>query len=117
MANNNKIPAPTSHDVPKFDPSKPEELIWFFKLIDDLYTAYGIIDDGSRKETVGKYTDSQTEREWQAMDAYDNGTWDELKKEITESYPEASRLQLGSLKALQDVCASPRGSSKQRARV
>jgi hypothetical protein len=90
MANKNKVPAPTSCDVPKFNPSKPEELIQFFKLTDNLYMLCGIVDDGPRKETVGKYTDSQTEVEWQAMDAYDNGTWDELKKEITKSYPEAS---------------------------
>lgn len=109
LANQNQpkmaMPSNTSRDAPKFDPEKPEELIRFFRLVEDLFTKNGITDFVDKKDYLGRYTDSQTEREWSAMDAYDNGPWETYKEEILRSYPEATDLQAGSMKALKRICS------------
>lgn len=104
MAQTNKMPANTSRDAPKFDPDRPGELIRFFKLVEDLFKQCSVTDVAEQKDYAGRYTDSQTEREWQAMDSFDNGTWEKFKAEVIASYPEAKSLTNGSLKALRDIC-------------
>lgn len=104
-----RMPANSSRDAPKFDPEKPEELIRFFKLVEDLFKTCQIQDVKEKKDYAGRYTDSQTEREWQGMEHFEKGTWEEWKKEIISSYPAASSLISGSLRALKEVCAMHRG--------
>ena len=50
-----------------------------------------------KKESIGKYADQESEEEWGALKAFNEGcTWDEIKKELLDNYPEASATERGT---------------------
>ena len=52
--------------------------------------------DSEKKESIGKYVDQESEKEWEALEAFIKGyTWDEFKKELLDNYPEASAAERG----------------------
>ena len=53
--------------------------------------------DSEKKESIGKYADQESEEEWGALKAFNEGyTWDEFKKELLDNYPEASAAEGGT---------------------
>lgn len=100
------IPQPGTRDAPKFNEDEPTELIRFLERIEDIFEAHPTdFDTEQKKKTaLGKYASARTEMEWRAFDTYANGTWAEFKREIIDSYPEALRMERGSISNLQKIC-------------
>ena len=53
--------APGSKDAPKFQSSKPEELRYFIRLMEDLWRDAGVTKDETKKIMIGKYADKDSE--------------------------------------------------------
>ena len=52
--------------------------------------------DSEKKENIEKYADQESEEEWGALKAFNEGyTWDEFKKELLDNYPETSAAERG----------------------
>ena len=101
---------PGNRDAPKFSASKPKELRRFIRQLEDLWKEAGIEDDESKKESLGKYADQESEEEWKALDTYAKGhTWDDFKKEILENYPEASAAERGTPARIRQIVRDAEG--------
>ena len=98
-----KMPDPYARDAPKFHHDRPEELNRFIKRVEELFKAHKIEDDREKIRYLGSYADPKTENEWEGMTKYAEGTFEEFKKEIVESYPEASNQTRGSIKELKRI--------------
>ena len=61
---------------------------------------HGIAADQDLKEYIGKYADQDSADEWQSLDMYSKGMFEEHKKVILETYPELKDRLSGSLKML-----------------
>ena len=67
--------------MPKFSLGRPKELPRFIRQIEDLWKECGMESDSEKKESIGKYADQESEEEWGALQAFNEGyTWDELKR-------------------------------------
>ncbi|KDR70637.1 hypothetical protein GALMADRAFT_19375, partial [Galerina marginata CBS 339.88] len=109
------MPIPGSRDAPKFDEDQPSELLRFISRIEDLYKANKIEGDPEKKKLLGKYATAVTESEWQAFSSYKEGrTWEDYKKEIIKSYPEAAALETGSLERLEKIIRAKGGGRRIR---
>jgi len=84
-----KMPDPYARDAPKFHYDRPEELNRFIKRVEELFKSNQIDDDREKIRYLGSYTE---------------GTFADFKKEIIESYPEASNPTWGSIKELKRIC-------------
>ena len=98
-----KMPEPYARDAPKFHYDRPEELNRFIKRVEELFKTHKIEDDREKIRYLGSYADPKTENEWEGMMKYADGTFTEFKKEIIESYPEASNQTRGSIKELKRI--------------
>ena len=106
MMRERKMVQPGTKDAPKFKSTKPEELRRFIRLMEDLWTDYGITDDEIKKSTIGKYADQDSEEEWSAFDSFEKGhSWEEFKEELIENYPEAAAAERGTPARLRQICA------------
>ncbi|PBK82038.1 hypothetical protein ARMGADRAFT_947268 [Armillaria gallica] len=99
-ASTQKMPRPTSRDMPKFDSDEPENLHCFLGQMEDLFSDYSITDDDERKKKLVRYTDAHTEEEWQALEEYDGGTFAEFKDVILKNYPEVADTETGTWERL-----------------
>jgi hypothetical protein len=101
-----KMVAPGSKDAPRFKSSNPEGLRRFIRLMEDLWDAAGVTDDETKKQTIGKYADQDSEEEWSAFKTYDVGhSWMEFKDELIENYPEAAAAERGTPARIKQICA------------
>ena len=91
---------PLDKNAPRFDTAKPEELPRFLAHVKELMIEAGIVDQQKQIETVCKYTDYQTEREWKALPSYSDGVWDDFRKELLLNYPDANEITEGTLRRL-----------------
>ncbi|PBK84796.1 hypothetical protein ARMGADRAFT_942837 [Armillaria gallica] len=107
-ASTQKMPRPTSRDMPKFDSDEPENLHRFLGQMEDLFSDYSITDDNKKKKKLVRYTDVCTE-EWQALEEYDGGTFAEFKDAILKNYPEAADAETGTWERL--TCISRKFSN------
>jgi hypothetical protein len=98
-----KIPNPNDKGAPKFDPVKAVELARYFDQVDEIISENSIKDEEKKKNLLGRYAPATTEMEWKAFDTYKKGTYEDYKKEIMESYPEAAELEIGSLARMNAV--------------
>jgi hypothetical protein len=103
------MPGPGTKEAPKFDDAKPSELLRFFERLEDLFTTNNVGEPADKKKWAGRYTSAETEREWRAFREYTQGSWDEFKKEVIKSYPEAADLERGSVERLERVCKKRKG--------
>jgi hypothetical protein len=97
------MPNPYARDAPKFDSSKPEELNRYIRRLEELFVKHGVENDREKVRFLGAYADARTEKEWEAMDSFAAGTFADHKKEIIDSYPEASNEARGSMKELRRI--------------
>ncbi|KAK0434411.1 uncharacterized protein EV420DRAFT_1653997 [Desarmillaria tabescens] len=98
-----KMPRPTSRDVPKFDSDEPENLRHFLGQMEDLFSDYSITDDDEKKKKLVRYTDAHTKEEWQALDEYTSGTFAEFKEAVLKNYPEAADAETGTWERLTQI--------------
>lgn len=105
----NCLPSPESRDAPKFRRDKPENLLRFLSRYEKLLDQVGIRDDYTKKEEIMQYADAQTESEWRALPAYENGSYANFRKELVASYPEAVDIAGGSVTKLDVVCSNYNG--------
>lgn len=103
MPGNKEMPSPYARDAPKFDSEKPEELNRYIRRLEELFVKYGVESDKEKIRYLGAYTDARTEKEWEAMASFEGNNFEEHKKEIIDSYPEASSEARGSMKELKRV--------------
>ena len=110
MTGNNKtMVTPHTRDAPKFSARRPEELRRFLRQMEDLWKDAGIDDDQTKKVSLGKYADGDSEEEWAAFAAYEEGhTWAEFKEELYKNYPEAAEAERGTPQRLRQVCNETR---------
>ncbi|KIM46613.1 hypothetical protein M413DRAFT_63314, partial [Hebeloma cylindrosporum] len=100
-----RMPLPGCREAPFFNKEKPNELITFLSILEDLFKEYGLTSDQDKKDKAGRYTDASTTEEWKALDTYqESSTWVEYWAELVESYPEAANLKTGSLARLNQIC-------------
>jgi hypothetical protein len=97
------MPNPYARDAPKFDSSKPKELNRYIRRLEELFVKHGVDNDREKVRFLGAYADARTEKEWEAMDSFTTGTFADHKKEIIDSYPEASNEARGSMKELRRI--------------
>ena len=97
------MPSPYARDAPKFHYEKPEELNRYIRRLEELFSKHSIDDEREKIKYLGAYADARTEKEWEAMKSYDLGIFDNHKKEIIDSYPEASNEARGSIKELKGI--------------
>ena len=97
------MPSPYARDAPKFHHEKPEELNRYIRRLEELFSKHSIDDEHEKIKYLGAYADARTEKEWEAMKSYDLGIFDNHKKEIIDSYPEASNEARGSIKELKRI--------------
>ena len=64
---------------------------------------YSIDDNKEKIKYLGAYADACTKKEWEAMSSYEVGVFEDHKKEIIDSYPEASNGAHGSIKELKRI--------------
>lgn len=103
------LPSPGSRDAPQFEREAPANLLRFLGRYENLLRQTGITSDRAKKEEIMQYADAQSEAEWRALDKYENGTYEEFRKELIASYPEAVDLEAGSVAKLEGICkANPR---------
>ena len=95
-----KMPKPGEKNAPSFDPDKPGELGRFFERMEDWFADEGIRTDDSRKRRIVRYLDADSEIQWKALSKFDNGTYEEFKAEVMESYPKAEEIMKGSVSGL-----------------
>ena len=106
MASNKKIVSPGSRDAPKFHSKRPEDLIRFIDLIEDLWKEAGITDDETKKSTIGRYADKDSEEEWAAFKTFRRGhSWEEFKQELIKNYPQAAAAERGTPARIRQLCA------------
>jgi hypothetical protein len=98
-----KMPSPYGKEAPKFHWEKPEELNRFIRRVEELFTANGVDDDKEKIKYLCSYADPRTEREWFGMNSHTEGVWAKFKKEVIDSYPEASNETRGSMKELKRI--------------
>ena len=97
MVDKKQMIVPGSQDAPKFLLGRPKELQRFIRQIKDLWKECGMESDSEKKESIGKYADQESEEEWGALKAFNEGyTWDEFKKELLDNYPEALAAERGT---------------------
>jgi hypothetical protein len=97
--------APGARDAPKFTSKKPEELLRFMRMMEDLWREAGVTDDEAKKEAIGKYADQASEEEWSALETFEKGrSWEEFKAEIIENYPEAAAAERGTPARMKLLC-------------
>jgi hypothetical protein len=99
-----RMVAPGSKDAPKFKSSHPEELRRFISRMEDLWEDAGVTNDEKKKTMIGKYADVASEEEWSVLNTFDNGTWDEFKKELIANYPEVAASNRGTPARLRRLC-------------
>ena len=92
------MPSPYARDAPKFQSKKPKELNHYIQRLEELFAKYSIDDDKEKIKYLGAYADAHTEKEWETMSSYETGIFEDHKKEIIDSYPEASNKARGSIK-------------------
>jgi hypothetical protein len=97
------MPSPYARDAPKFHYEKPEELNRYIRRLEELFSKHSIDDEHEKIKYLGAYADARTEKEWEAMATYDLGVFENHKKEIIDSYPEASNEARGSIKELKRI--------------
>jgi hypothetical protein len=107
------MPSPYARDAPKFGSDQPEELNRYIRRLEELFTKHGVDADKDKNRYLGAYADARTEKEWEAMDSFEKGTFAEHKKEIIDSYPEACNEARGSMKELKRIRDSYSGISCQ----
>ena len=95
---------PRAREAPRFDPESPADLLRFLSEIDDAFSDAGITDDTTRKDNVGRYTDTNTQDKWEALDDFDTMSWAEFKLKLISMYPAVKNKKAGSLKALSKIC-------------
>lgn len=98
------MPRPFANGAPSFTYEDPTNLKRFLARMEDNYAEAGIVDDDTKKKTLGKYADQRTEEEWAALATYDSGSWTAFKKEIVNNYPEAKHAEEGSISRLNRIC-------------
>ncbi|KAF4609433.1 hypothetical protein D9613_012930 [Agrocybe pediades] len=103
-------PLPGTKDAPKFDEKEPLELMRFFERMEDLFENHPtqFATDKQKIQALGKYASARTEMEWRAFDTYSKEKYEDYKRDILDSYPEARKLERGSLDTLQTICDSYR---------
>jgi hypothetical protein len=106
MTKDRNMVLPGARDAPKFSSKKPYELRRFVRLMEDLWKEAGIIEDGVKKSSIGKYADQESEEEWAAFETFDSGhTWAEFREELIENYPEAAAAERGTPARIKQLCA------------
>lgn len=108
------FPAPGSRDAPKFDESSPAELGRFISRMEDLFREHmQNATDQEKKVKLCKYASAATEVEWKAMTSFaENKSWTDFTEELISSYPEAARLERGSVRELDKLCRPFSGRSR-----
>src|SRR3954471_11234545 len=97
--------SPLDKRAPRFNGHQPEYLCRFFDNMETIFDKENITTDREKKNLVVYFTDPFTENEWRAMETFESrATWEEFRKEITESYPEAMEWRDGSSGCLQEIC-------------
>ena len=107
------MPSPYARDAPKFSSDQPEELNRYIRRLEELFTKHGVDADKDKNRYLGAYADARTEKEWEAMDSFEKGTFADHKKEIIDSYPEACNEARGSMKELKRIRDSYSGITCQ----
>jgi hypothetical protein len=95
-----KMPKPGEKNAPTFDAEKPEELGRFFERMDDWFADEGIENDRDKKRRIVRYLDPDSELQWKALSKFTDGTFEEFRIQVMESYPKAEEIMKGSVSAL-----------------
>ncbi len=109
-----RIPVPwDSKGSPSFDNRTADSLVKYLRFTKVIIASAGITDDPGKKEVVLKYLHTHTAEEFEALETYDNGTFEEWIEEIEALYPEIKSQRLGSLARLDDICAKYQNLTKK----
>ena len=99
-----RILPPGHRDAPKFYASEPEELLRFISRMEDLWKEAGIDDGITMTTMIGKYADNQSEQHWKVLKNYGKNAWEEFKKELINTYPEAAESERGTPAKIKELC-------------
>jgi hypothetical protein len=101
-----RMVAPGTRDAPKFYASEPEELLRFISRMEDLWKEAGIEDGITKTTMIGKYADRESENHWKIFKNYEKNAWEEFKKELITTYPEAAESERGTPAKIRELCAN-----------
>lgn len=104
--------SPDDKSAPKFKASDPSELLRFIDRMEDLYEKHDVDSESDKIKTLGKFASAQAEREWKAFPSYKKDVWKNFKRDVIDSYPEAARMERGSLTALTKLCKKYSGDNQ-----
>ena len=105
MGSDKKMVAPGTRDAPKFSSANPSGLRRFIRLMEDLWTEAGVVDDDAKKSMIGKYADEDSEEEWSVFTTFGKGhSWEKFKAELIENYPEAAAAERGTPARIRQLC-------------
>ena len=99
-----KLVKPRAREVPRFDANKPEELARFLSEMEEAFEEVGIRDSNTRKTQIGRYTDTNTQEQWENLPRFHEMSWEEFKLKLLEMYPEAEKIKRGAISRLERVC-------------
>ena len=103
------MPAPHGRDAPSYR-GDPHTLKRFLESVTDLLKQNNVTDVQRKKEWLGKYADTKSEGEWQALETYEApASFEEHKQGILFNYWETRREGEGSIALLDSFVRSQRG--------
>lgn len=81
-----RMPFANEDFAPQFDEEEPD-LDRYFEDLEELFEQAKVEEDKKKKHYGQRYVKARTARVWKAVDAYENGTYEEWKREIYRLYP------------------------------
>ena len=111
-AANKKLINPRAREAPRFDASKPAELTRFLREMDNALDEAGITSNTFKKTNVGRFTDAETQAQWENIPRFNQISWEEFKTRLLETYPEAETAKRGAISRLEKICKRNKGISE-----
>jgi hypothetical protein len=97
---------------PTFDGKTAESLMKYIRYCKMIIEGTNVTGDDEKKELMKQYASRTTNEEWESLDSYKLGTFDEWVAEIEGLFPEIRTIQTGSLAKLSEICAEYRNLNK-----
>ena len=108
-----KVPSPwDSRNCPSFDGKTAESLMKYLRFSKLIIEGAGLTGDDEKKAILLKYATRTVQEEWEGLDTYAAGNFEEWVEEIESLFPEIKSIKNGSLGRLTEICEEFRGLKK-----
>jgi hypothetical protein len=96
---------PQAREAPRLKKSETSELWRFISRFEEELEKANITDDAKKLENVIRFVDTRLEREFKALDSYENQppSWEKFKSDLEENYPEAHHDARGAIEGLEKL--------------